>query len=104
MERVRWGYRRLHRVLRREGVRVNVKRVYRLYREEGLAVRRRKRKRVAVARQPMAVPTRLNECWAMDFMSDVLSNGRRYRVFNVVDVLSREGLAAKSTPACRRCG
>lgn len=104
MVRVRWGYRRLHRVLKREGVRVNVKRVYRLYREEGLAVRRRKRKRVAVARQPMPVPTRLNECWAMDFMSDALASGRRYRVFNVVDVLSREALAAEvdtSLPAAR---
>ena len=102
--RLRWGYRRLHRVLTREGLRVNVKRVYRLYREEGLAVRRRKRKRVAVARHPMLVPTRLNECWAMDFMSDVLSSGRRYRVFNVVDVLSREALAAEvdtSLPAAR---
>ena len=102
--RLRWGYRRLYRVLTREGLRVNVKRVYRLYREEGLAVRRRKRKRVAVARQPMLVPTRLNECWAMDFMSDVLSSGRRYRVFNVVDVLSREALAAEvdtSLPAAR---
>ena len=95
MIRVRWGYRRLHGMLRREGLRVNVKRVYRLYREDGLAVRRRKRKRVAVARQPMAVPTRLNECWAIDFMSDVLASGRRYRVFNVVDVLSREALAAE---------
>jgi putative transposase len=104
MVRVRWGYRRLHRVLTREGLRVNVKRVYRLYREEGLAVRRRKRKRVAVARQPMPVPSRLNECWAMDFMSDVLASGRRYRVFNVVDVLSREALAAEvdtSLPAAR---
>jgi len=102
--RVRWGYRRLHQVLKREGLRVNVKRVYRLYREEGLAVRRRKRKRVAVARQPMPVPARLNECWAMDFMSDVLSSGRRYRVFNLVDVLSREALAAEvdtSLPAVR---
>ena len=71
----------MHGVLRREGLRVNVKRVYRLYREDGLAVRRRKCRRVAAARQPMTVPTRLNECWAMDFMSDVLSSGRRYRVF-----------------------
>lgn len=72
---------------------MNIKRVYRLYREEGLAVRRRKRKRVAVPRQPMATPSRVNECWAMDFMSDSLASGRRYRVLNIVDVLSREGLA-----------
>jgi putative transposase len=104
IERVRWGYRRLHILLRREGVKANHKRIYRLYREEGLAVRRRKRKRVAVARQPMATPTRLNECWAMDFMSDSLASGRRYRVLNVVDALSRESLASEvdtSLPALR---
>ena len=104
VERVRWGYRRLHVVLKREGVQVNHKRVYRLYREEGLAVRRRKRKRVAVARQPMTPPTCMNECWAMDYMSDSLASGRRFRIFNVVDALSREGLAVTvdtSLPAVR---
>jgi len=103
-ERIRWGYRRVQVLLRREGTKVNVKQTYRIYREEGLAVRRRKRKRVAVARQPMPTPVQLNECWAMDFMSDSLTNGRRYRVLNVVDVLSREGLAAEvdtSLPAKR---
>jgi putative transposase len=94
-ERVRWGYRRLHVLLRREGLTVNRKCVYRLYRDEGLAVRRRKRKRVAVARQPMPTPSRLNECWAMDFMSDALATGRRFRILNVVDVLSREALASE---------
>lgn len=104
IERVRWGYRRLHLLLKREGRAVNVKRVYRLYREEGLAVRRRKRKRVAVPRAPQAVPTRLNELWAMDFMSDVLVGGRRYRILNVLDRLSREALASEadtSLPASR---
>jgi putative transposase len=103
-ERVRWGYRRLYVLLRREGHCVNRKRVYRLYRDEGLAVRRRKRKRVAVARQPMATPTKRNEAWAIDFMSDVLSTGRRYRILNVVDLLTREGLASEvetSLPAAR---
>ena len=107
VERVRWGYRRLHILLKREGVQVNHKRLYRLYREERLAVRGRKRKRVAVPRQPMATPTRLNECWAMDFMSDSLASGRRYRIFNVVDALSREGLASEvdtSLPAVRVIG
>lgn len=104
LERVRWGYRRLHYLLTREGTRVNIKRTYRLYREMGLTVRRRKRKRVAVARQPMASPKQVNECWAMDFMSDSLASGRRYRVLNVVDMLSREGLASEvdtSLPALR---
>jgi len=103
-ERVRWGYRRLHVLLKREGQRVNVKRVYRIYREEGLAVRRRKRKRVAVARTPQVAPTRINERWAMDFMSDVLVGGRRYRILNVLERLSREALASEvdtSLPALR---
>jgi putative transposase len=107
LERVRWGYRRLHLLLRREGQVVNLKRVYRLYREEGLAVRRRKRKRVAVARAPQAAPTRLHECWTMDFMSDVLVGGRRYRILNVVERLSRAALASEvdtSLPAARVIG
>jgi putative transposase len=104
LERVRWGYRRLHVLLKREGMRVNHKRVYRLYREEGLAVRRRKRKRVAVARQPFVVPTKLNECWCLDYMSDALASGRQYRILNVLDLLSREDLASEvdlSLPAAR---
>lgn len=104
IERVAWGYRRLYLRLRREGQRVNVKRVYRLYREEGLAVRRRQRKRVAVARAPQPAPTRLNESWAMDFMSDVLVGGRRYRILNVLERRSREDLASEvdtSLPALR---
>lgn len=102
--RPRWGYRRLHVLLERDGLAVNHKRVYRLYREEGLAVRRRKRKRLAVTRQPMPAPAQLNERWSMDFMHDALVNGRRYRILNVVDDLSREGLASEvdfSLPAAR---
>jgi putative transposase len=103
-ERVRWGYRRLHVLLAREGLQVNHKRVYRLYREEGLAVRRRKRKHVAAARRPLPTPVQLNDCWTMDFMSDLLRTGRRIRVLNVLDVLSREALANEvdtSLPAGR---
>lgn len=104
VERVRWGYRRLYVLLRREGIPVNVKRVYRLYRDEGLAVRRRRRKRVAVARVPPSATQRLNECWGMDFMSDVLVGGRRYRILNVVDAHSHEALVGEvdsSLPASR---
>lgn len=104
VERVRWGYRRLLVLLRREGQTINPKRMYRLYREEGLQVRRRKRKRVAVNRVPMPLPTMRNERWAIDFMSDALENGRRFRVLNVTDVLSREALACEvdtSLPASR---
>lgn len=89
--RPRYGYRRLHLLLRREGRVANHKRVYRLYIEDGLAVRRRRRKRVAgSARRPLAVPTRVNQRWSIDFMADTLADGRSFRTFNVVDDLSRE--------------
>lgn len=88
--RPRWGYRRLYRLVRREGLRVNRKLVYRLYRELGLAVRRRRRKRVAVARQPLAVPTGPRVRWSMDFVSDALASGRRFRALTIVDDYTRE--------------
>jgi putative transposase len=92
--RPRFGYRRLHVLLRREGVIVNHKRVERLYREEGLAVRRRTRKRVARdGRGRAAVPGRPNQQWGIDFISDALAWGRRIRLFTVVDVFTREALA-----------
>jgi len=101
---VRWGCPLLHELLRREGWMVNHKRTERLYREEGLKVRRRRRKRVAVERHPFSMPSQANECWAMDFMSDALSTGRRYRIFNVMDVRTRECLVCESDtslPAAR---
>nr|MBA3318338.1 transposase [Gemmatimonadales bacterium] len=73
--RPRWGYRRLYHLLRREGRRVNRKLVYRLYRELGLAVRQRRRKRVAVGRQPLAVPTGPRVRWSMDFRQRCVSVG-----------------------------
>jgi putative transposase len=93
-ERPRFGYRRLHVLLRREGVIVNHQRVARLYREEGLAVRRRRRKRVARdGRGRAALPARPNQQWGVDFVSDALAWGRRIRLFTVVDVFTREALA-----------
>ncbi len=93
-ERPRFGYRRLHALLRREGVAVNHKRVERLYRAEGLAVRRRGRKRVARdGRGRAALPGRPNQQWGIDFVSDALAWGRRIRLFTVVDVFTREALA-----------
>jgi len=90
----RYGYRRLHLMVRREGRRVNHKRVYRIYTKLGLAVRRKRRKRVAQAnRRPRVVPTQANEQWSMDFMSDVLANGRKIRTLNIVDDATRECLA-----------
>jgi putative transposase len=92
--RPRFGYRRLHVLLRREGVTVNHKRIERLYREEGLAVRRRTRKRVARdGRGRAAVPERPNQQWGIDFVSDTLAWRRRIRLFTVVDVFTREVLA-----------
>lgn len=93
--RVRYGYRRLHILLRREGWAVNAKRVYRLYCEENLQMRTRTlRRRVScrTRRQRPAVE-RINDCWAMDFMSDELFDGRRFRVLTIVDHFSRESVA-----------
>jgi putative transposase len=92
--RVRYGYKRIHVLLRREGWTVNHKRVYRLYCEQGLNLRRKqKRKRAGgnlrlVRQQPLQI----NECWSMDFAADALFNGRRFRVLSVVDIFSRECL------------
>ena len=96
--RVSYGYPRLTILLRREGWHVNKKRVYRLYREEGLSLRikRPRRHRTAVARAKTVNPIEPNQVWAMDFMHDVLSSGRRYRIFNVIDVRSRECLVCES--------
>ena len=90
-ERPRFGYRRLHVLLRREGFTMNHKKTYRLYREEHLAIRRKKRKRVSqVPRQPKPVPSAPNERWSMDFVHDTLFNGDVFRVLTIVDDHSRE--------------
>jgi putative transposase len=90
-QRRRFGYRRLHALLRREGWRVNHKAVHRIYVEEGLQVRQRKRKRVArVERQRMLVPQAPNQRWSMDFQHDLLATGQRFRSLNIVDDFSRE--------------
>jgi putative transposase len=95
-ERRRFGYRRLTVMLEREGWAVNHKRVYRLYRQEGLAVRRRKRKGLkAVIRVGLGVPSRPQERWSMDFVSDSFSDGRKFRSLNIVDDYSRECLVTE---------
>ena len=89
-ERTRYGYRRIHLLLQREGWVVNRKRVYRIYREEALSVRRRRRKQVAAApREAMPVPTRANERWSIDFMADTLADARTFRTLNLVDDYNR---------------
>jgi putative transposase len=94
-ERRRFGYRRLHILLRRDGVLINRKKTQRLYREEGLTVRRRRgRKRAVGARAPAPVLARANQRWSLDFVHDQLVTGRRFRVLNVVDDVTRECLRA----------
>jgi putative transposase len=88
--RVRYGYRRLHVLLRREGWQINHKRVYRRYREEGLAIRVKRRKKLTSAsRVPPTPATRPLERWSLDFLSDSLVDGRRFRVLTIVDTVSR---------------
>ena len=93
-ERRRFGYRRLHILLKRAGVAINHKKLFRLYREERLTVRRRGgRKRALGTRAPMTLPQGPNQRWSLDFVSDVLADGRRFRVLVVVDDFTRECLA-----------
>lgn len=93
-ERRRFGYRRIHILLERQGFLMNQKKLRRLYREERLAVRKRSgRKRALGTRRPQALPSRPNERWSLDFVSDALTDGRRFRVLAVVDDFTRECLA-----------
>jgi putative transposase len=104
-QRRRFGYRRLHVLLKREGTVMNHKKLRRLYREEQLQVRRRKGRNRAVAeRVPMVLPEGPNQRWSMDFVSDAFTSGRCFRVFAVVDDFSRECLclvADTSIPGLR---
>ncbi|EPW3766126.1 IS3 family transposase [Vibrio fluvialis] len=93
LERRRFGYRRIHRLLRREGFDVNHKRVYRLYCELGLTVsKRRRRKSQCVEREPLLLPSVPNHTWSMDFVMDALSNGRRIKCLTIVDDYTKECL------------
>ena len=89
--RRRFGYRRIHDLLRLDFPGVNHKRVYRLYNQAQLAVRKRKKaKRALSERVPLAVASRVNEVWSMDFVSDSLANGRRIKCLTVADDFSHE--------------
>src|SRR4051794_41595557 len=93
--RRRFGYRRLFILLREQGEPSGVSRIYRLYREEGLTVRRRRARRRAVGtRAPILIEARVNARWSLDFVHDQFACGRRFRVLNVVDDVTRECLAA----------
>lgn len=88
--RVRYGYRRLHVLLMREGWVINHKRVYRLYKQEGLSLRlKTKKKRASAARVPPPAALAPMECWSMDFVADRLADGRQIRMLTLVDNFSR---------------
>jgi putative transposase len=94
-QRRRFGYRRLFILLRREGEPSGINRIYRLYREEGLMVRKRRGRRKALGtRAPILVEARPNARWSLDFVHDQLANGRRFRILNIVDDVTRECLGA----------
>jgi putative transposase len=93
-ERRRFGYRRIHVMLQRQGIVMNIKKLRRLYTEEKLQVRKRGgRKRALGTRKPMIMPERANERWSLDFLSDAFTDSRRFRVLAVVDDYTRECLA-----------
>lgn len=92
-ERPRFGYRRLHVLLRRKGLVVNYKRVQRVYRAAGLTVKRIRRRRLTRSAVPRAVLTAPNQEWALDFVSDITHARQRLRIFSVVDAYTRECLA-----------
>ena len=92
-ERRRFGYRRIHIMLQRQGIVMNQKKLHRLYREERLQVRRRgRRKRALGTRRPMVLLISANERWSLDFVSDAFTDGRRFRVLAVVNDFTRECL------------
>jgi putative transposase len=94
-ERKRFGYRRLFILLRQDGERSGINRIYRLYREEGLTVRKRRSRRRAVGtRAPIVVEAAANARWSLDFVHDQFAFGRRFRILNIVDDVTRECLAA----------
>jgi putative transposase len=95
--RPRFGYLRIHIMLRREGLMVNKKRVHRLYKLEGLQVRTKRRQKTAShARVALPAPQGVNEAWSMDFVADQLENGRRVRILTIVDQYSRECVAVEA--------
>ena len=93
--RVRYGYRRIHVLLKRDGWQLGKNQMYRLYREEQLQLRSKlpKRRKMVVARRERIQPRAANEIWSLDFVADQLADGTRFRALTVVDVFSREALA-----------
>lgn len=92
MQYPQYGYKMLHSLLVNQSIAINHKKVHRLYKQMGLAKRRKTRKRLVVTANPLSLPQKPNHCWSIDFMSDVLQSGRRFRTFNVIDDFNRQAL------------
>jgi len=104
-ERKRFGYRRLFVLLRQKGEPSGLNRIYRLYREEGLTVRKRRTRRRAVGtRAPILVEARPNARWSLDFVHDQFASGRRFRILNIVDDVTRECWQRSRTHRSRDVG
>ena len=101
----RYGYVKLYYLLREHGFMVNHKKVHRIYKENNLALRRRTKKRFPEReKQPLIIPAQPNQCWSVDFMSDALMSGKRFRTLNIIDDYNRECLNIEidtSLPALR---
>lgn len=100
----RFGFKRINALLKADGIEVNHKKVYRIYKEEKLAVKRKKRKQKLKRACSLILATFPNEMWSMDFVSDSLAYGRKFRTLNIIDVLTRECLAIEadfSLPSAR---
>jgi len=95
----RYGYLMLHAMLKNQGQKVNKKRVWRIYTALGLQVRRIRRKKLKRPRTPMSVPTRADERWRMDFVSETLISGYRFRVLNIVDDFTKECVGQRVAPS-----
>lgn len=93
--RVRYGYRRIHVLLKREGWQLGRNQAFRLYQEEQLQLRSKlpRRRKMVVCRQVRIKPTEPNQVWSMDFVADQLANGARFRTLTIIDVFSKEALA-----------
>ena len=100
-----YGYRRLHHLLKREGYEINHKKVYAIYKKNSLGKRKKKKKRIPKReRNPLPKAEKPNEIWAMDFMTDSCSNGRKIRTLNILDIYARECLqieVASSLPSAK---
>ena len=100
----RYGFRKIFHIIRHKGFTWNYKRVYRLYKELGLHMKKKPKKRLSLrTKVTLYQPATINEVWSLDYMSDALVNGRKFRTVNVIDDYSREAIivTVSVSPACR---